>query len=152
MKRFLRFAATFALLAFVTVPLGACQTGGTDFFSKLGATISNVNTAYTAATTSTLPINQLVLARNAFNAAEVTATNFLRVKTCDGTNGPICRPAAATEKIASALLSGRAARNNLRAFMQQHPGQLGPKGLYDALTSATATIKAIRAQYPSAPQ
>jgi hypothetical protein len=89
----------------------------------------------------------VIVAANAFDAAEATATNYLRLKKCTATSGPICRNAAATKAIIPAIRSGRAARNNLETFMQNNPGVLGPTGLYNALTAATNTLEQIFSTY-----
>lgn len=135
-----RIIATLVALVFIGPVVAGCQSGGTGLFQ----TFSNVASV---ATQATVPTKQVVLARQAFNAVEVTATNFLKLPTCDGANGPICSPAAATQPTIDAVTSGRLARNNLTAFMKAHPGQLGPKGLYDALTAATTTLQSIIAKY-----
>ena len=87
------------------------------------------------------------VAANAFDAVEVTATNYLKLPKCTGSNGPVCRSPAATKQIIPAVRSGRVARTNLENFMAQNPGALGPVGLYNALTTATSTLQAIVQQY-----
>ncbi len=98
-------------------------------------------------TTSQVTITTVSVAGNTFDALETTATSYLQLPRCTGTNGPICRDPAATKKIISAVRSGRVARNNLEQFFVDHPGQLGPQGLYDALQSAIATLQAVISQY-----
>lgn len=102
---------------------------------------------YNAITGSTVSPTAVIVAANAFDAVEATATNYLRLKKCSATTGPVCRNVAATAAIIPAIRSGRQARNNLEAFMQANPGVLGPTGLYNALTMATSTLEQVFAQY-----
>lgn len=133
MKRFLFH--TFAALA-VTLAVAGCA-----------GTIDRVGTAYSVLTEIRVSREAVVLARNAFNAAEVTATNYLSLRRCNGSNGPVCRDPALRKPIVAAVLAGRAARNDLTRFMREHPNELGPSGLYDALTSATSTINVVTTTY-----
>ena len=92
--------------------------------------------------TSTQVSPQLVsVAGNSFDALEATATNYLKLTKCTGNNNPICRDPAITKRIISAVRTGRVARANLEQFFHDHPGQLGPAGLYDAMTAAIATLQ-----------
>ncbi len=125
MKRIV-FIVSFTLL------LGACTTWQNAYNTVTGATVSPT---------------AVYVAANAFDAVEVTATNYLRLKKCTGTNGPVCRSPAATKQIIPAVRAGRVARTNLENFMAQNPGALGPAGLYNALTAATATLQSIVSQY-----
>ena len=91
---------------------------------------------------STQVTPQLVsVAGNSFDALEATATNYLRLAKCTGSNGPVCRDPVATKKIITAVRQGRVARLNLEQFFHDHPGSLGPSGLYDAMTAAIATLQ-----------
>lgn len=108
---------------------------------------ANLKNAWETLTTSQVSPTAVIVAANTFNALEATATNYLRLKRCDGTNGPVCRDPAVTAKLIPAIRSGRVARTNLEQFLRDHPGQLGPSGLYDSLLAATATIQGIYAQY-----
>lgn len=89
----------------------------------------------------------VVIASNTFNALEATATNYLRLKRCNGNNGPVCRDPAATKVLIPAIRTARKARNDLEQFLTDHPGQLGPTGLYDALRQSVETVKNIVIQY-----
>src|SRR5665647_934483 len=86
---------------------------------------------YNAITGATVSPTAVIVAANAFDAVEATATNYLTLKKCSATTGPVCRNVAATKVIIPAVRSGRTARNNLEAFMQANPGVLGPTGLYN---------------------
>src|SRR6185312_146307 len=116
----------------LALSLGGCA-GLTNAYNTLSGTSVSPTAVYVAA--------------NAFDAVEVTATNYLKLKKCSATSGPVCRSVTATKQIIPAVRSGRVARTNLENFMAQNPGALGPVGLYNALTSATSTLQAIVSQY-----
>lgn len=126
MKHFYRLVAGIALAGTV------CLAGCAGELTKLQA-------AYADVTSSSVPLNDLVLARQTFNAVEVSATQYLGLKRCDGAT-VICRSPAATKIIVPAIRSGRVARINLATFMREHPGQLGPSGIYNALVAANSTL------------
>ena len=102
---------------------------------------------WAALTGAQVTVTTVSVAGNTFDALEATATNYLRLPKCTGANGPICRDPKATAVIIPAVRSGRVARNNLEQFFKDHPGQLGPSGLYAALQAAISTLKDIFAQY-----
>lgn len=94
---------------------------------------------------ATVSPTAVYVARNSFDAAEVSATNYIVFcKVHPATYG--CSKTAIA-KLIPAVRSGRVARNNLTQFQKDNPGVLGPVGLYNALNSATNTIQAISLQY-----
>lgn len=101
--------------------------------------------AYDLVTEAKVSPTAVYIAANSFNALEATATNYLTLPRCPKAN--ICRSPAATKKIIPAVRSGRDARNQLEAFYAAHPGELGPKGAYDALIASTNLLKSIYAKY-----
>lgn len=128
MKKFLAIAA-------LALSLGAC---------------AELKNAWDVVTTATVSPTLVVVAANSFDAVEATATQYLKLPKCvKGTaSAPgICRSRSGTAMLIPAIKSGREARDELLQFMQDHPGQLGPKGAYDALIGATGSLKAIMAQY-----
>ena len=108
---------------------------------------AGLTNAYNVLTGASVSPTAVYVAANAFDAVEQTATNYLKLAKCTGNNGPVCRSPAATAQIIPAVRAGRVARTNLENFVAQNPGQLGPTGLYNALTAATATLQAIISQY-----
>ena len=98
-------------------------------------------------TSAQVTITTVAVAGNTFDSLEAIATSYLRLPKCTGTNGPACRDPSATKKIIPAVRAGRVARNNLEQFFVDHPGQLGPQGLYDALQAAIATLQGVIATY-----
>lgn len=115
--------------------------------SGCATALTNIEAAYSTLTSATVSAQAVTVAVDAFDAAEVTATNVVRLRKCTGSNGPICRSVGAAAEIAKAVRAGRVARNNLEQFLSDHPGALGPQGLYDALTTATTTLTTILAKY-----
>lgn len=108
---------------------------------------ANLENAFQVLSSTSVSPTAVVVAVNAFDALEVTATNYLRLPKCKS-GGPIaCRDRGVTAKIIPAVRSGRYARNQLESFIAAHPGQLGPQGLYDALIASTNTLQAIFGQY-----
>lgn len=110
--------------------------------TKFGQFVASVESA----ATGTVSPAAIYIARNSFDAIEVSATNYLLLKKCP-INAPFCRDAGATAKLIPAIRSGRVARNNATQFLIDHPNQLGTQGLYEALTTATSTIQTILTQY-----
>lgn len=100
-----------------------------------------------AVTGATVDPTAVIVAANSFDALEATATSYLTF--CKANKAlPVCSGyVAARKRILPAVRSGRVARTNLENFLQQHPGQLGPSGLYDSLTSAIGTLQQVIAQY-----
>lgn len=137
MQKFLAGALALALL----LPLGACAPG--SFGAKVEGAISAISGA-------TVSPQAIIIAANAFDALEATAKNYVNPalnKRCNGSNGPVCRDPAATVAINKAVRAGRVARNNAKQFLRDHPGQLGTRGLYDALQASVTTLEAIFRQY-----
>lgn len=121
-----------ALALCLTVGLGGC------------AGLQNV---YDTATGASVSPKVVYVAMNSFDAVEATATNYLRLKKCTAVAMPLCRSPAATARIIPAVRSGRVARNNLKQFLKDNPGKLGPTGLYNVLTAATSTLQGVIQQY-----
>jgi len=117
-----------AIIAILTLALGGC---------------ANLKHDWDVLTSVQVTPQAVSIAGNTFDALEATATNYLRLAKCTGSNGPICRDPAASKKIITAVRSSRVARNNLEQFFADHPGQLGPQGLYDAFQSAINTLQGI---------
>ena len=126
----------FALLLLAPL-LGACATP----FAQ------NLQNIYTAATGATVPPGAVIIAGNSFDAVEQTATNYVVFCTGHRSNLACANFIAARKKIAPAVRSGRAARNNLEAFMKANPGALGPAGLYNTLQAAVQTLQDVITQY-----
>lgn len=119
-------------LVLLVLSLGGC-TGWSNFYGTVtGASVSPVS---------------VYVARNAFDVAEATATNYLTQPKCKPAGPTICRSPAATKQIIPAVRAGRKARDDLKAFAAANPGALGPTGLYNALVAATGTLQSIYQTY-----
>ncbi len=97
--------------------------------------------AYDIATNVSVSPTAVIVAGNAFDALERTAANYLRLPRCPAAK--LCAEKSALVPIKKAVRSGRIARNQLEQFLADHPGQLGPSGLYDALITSTKTLENI---------
>lgn len=117
------------LLAFA---LAGCATLQQDWAIVTGATVSPA---------------AVIVAGNAFDAIEATATNYLTFCKVNRTIAGCGSYVAARAAILPAVRSGRVARNNLENFLTANPGQLGPSGLYNALVSAINTLQGVATQY-----
>jgi len=121
------------LVVILALPLGACGT------------LQNVWNIVTGA--SVTP-NQAYIAANAFDAVEVTATNYLKLPACGSAGASsLCRTQAAVNTIVPAIRSGRVARNNLEAAVTGANGAPVSASLYTALTAQTSTLQTIITQY-----
>ncbi len=114
------------------------------------AAVQKLENSFAVLSSASVSPQAVVVAVNSFDAVQATATNYLRLPKCTGTNGPICRDPAISVKVIQAVKAGRTARNNLEAFMTAHPGQLGDAGLYDALQASLSTLESIVSQYGAA--
>lgn len=103
---------------------------------------SRLKQAYESVSTTKVPPKLILVAANSFNAAKATATNYIRYCT------PNPAPAGCNDNVIRGTLipnmkAGTVARDKLEAFMDDHPGELGPRGTYDALVASTDIINAI---------
>ena len=114
----------------LAVGLAGCANLQNDFGIITGATVSPT---------------AVYVARNSFDALEVTATNYIVF--CKRNPATYGCSKTAIAQIIPAVRAGRVARTNLVQFQKDHPGQLGTSGLYNALVSATNTLQSISNQY-----
>lgn len=135
MKYFSRFAA----IALVALSVGGCAWLQ-DIRDKGDAVVS-------AVTQTTVTPRDAVIAVNGFNALEITATNYNRLRRCTGTNGPICRDPAARMEIRKWVLSGRVARNDVMHYLRTHPGQNIAIRSFQDLLDAKSALQAIIDKY-----
>ena len=108
---------------------------------------ASLQNTWNTLTSAQVTVTTVAVAGNTFDALEATATGYLRLPKCSGTNGPACRDPGVTAKIIPAVRAGRVARNNLEQFFTDHPGQLGPQGLYDALQASITTLQSVISTY-----
>jgi hypothetical protein len=107
---------------------------------------AQLKNAYVTVTSAKVPTKVVYVAVNAFDAAKVTAKNYIAY--CTPNPAPKgCDDNVIQNKLDPAIKSGTRARNTLEDFMKEHPGELGDKGIYDALTTATDTIRDVTASF-----
>lgn len=88
---------------------------------------------------------QVIVASNAFDLIEVTATNYMKLPPCPGAK--LCRTSAVIAAIVPAIRAGRAARNTLEKDISANAsGALVPVTDYQALTAATSALQTLLAQ------
>lgn len=88
---------------------------------------------------------QVVLAADAFNAAEATATAYLRLPPCP--TAALCRDPAVVKAIDPALRAGYAARKRLVTAARASSGGVVNLNDFAVLTSSITTLKSLFAQY-----
>lgn len=114
-------------------------------------TIDRVQAGIEVAVSASVTPKQAVVAMQSYDVVAITATNYMRLRRCDGTNAPICRDPALRSKIDAAILSGRVARNNLKAYLKANPGISSIRlADYGVLTRATDTLIEATAVYRAA--
>lgn len=125
-------------------------------FSVVGcaAQMEKLSRAYDVVTSATASPKAILVGIQSFDAVKISATGWLRLRRCNGTNGPVCRDPALVNTVDSAIQTGTSVRNDLKAWLRAHPGstQLGPQALYDQLVAATASIEKAIAVYTTAAQ
>lgn len=118
------------LLVFIllTLPLGACATLQTDWAIITGASVSPT---------------QIIVAANAFDAGEASATQYLLY--CKATVPVPSYCALKTRQtVISAVRAGRVARSQLEPYITS--GTAGPSAVYNTLVAIVASLQA---QIPS---
>jgi len=135
--RFMNRLVAVSMLCAVGVVGGGCATPLGEGFTSAVASLNSAKVSPAV----------ILAASNSFDAVQVTAENYLRLPSCRRATTAICRQPAATKPIGNAILAGRKARDAAQDFLRDHPGELGPKGLYDALTASVGTVRDIFNQY-----
>jgi hypothetical protein len=117
------------ILAFVAV---AFLMGGCATFDQ------NVKTAWAMLTGASVSPTQIIVAGNAFDALEATATQYLLY--CKSVKYAIQVCALGNRKpVVAAVRSGRAARNQLEPYVVS--GTAGPSAIYNTLAAAINTLQ-----------
>lgn len=117
----------FLLLAFLALPLGACATLQTGWSIITGTTVSPT---------------QIIVAANAFDAGEASATQYLLY--CKATvPAPSYCALATRQAVVKAVRAGRVARAQLEPYITS--GIAGPSAIYNTLV---ATVTALQTQIP----
>lgn len=117
------------------IPLLALSLGG----------CASLQTAWSVVTGVSVSPTQIIVAANAFDAGEASATQYLLY--CKATVPPPSYCALATRKtVVAAVRSGRAARAQLEPYIVS--GSAGPSAIYNTLI---ASVQALQAQIPANP-
>ena len=118
----------------LVLSLGGCATFQKidNAIGVIGQTKINSKSAYVAI--------------NVFNAAERSATAYLRLPPCEGVM-KVCRAIGAAQAIDQPFRSGMQARNDLRAYMRANKGTLADAGLYNTLIAATNSLQNVMSIY-----
>lgn len=112
------------------------------FFALSLAGCAKLTEAYQSLSSSNVPPKAIYVAISAFDAAKITGTNYIRY--CAPNPSPKgCNDAVIRGKLIPAINKGTVARNDLKAFVRAHPGELGPSGTYSLLTTSATTITTI---------
>ncbi len=85
--------------------------------------------------------NQVIIAANAYNAAEVSATNYLRLPLCGVEVKTTCRTQAISQSIVNAVRAGRTARRAVLADLQTNTTI--PLTLLQTLSAAVVTMQSV---------
>lgn len=141
----MRMIRTFALVAAMTLPAGGCAHLD---LGHLGATISNIAGVVTGANVSPQAV---VVAVNAADGLQDTATAYLQLPRCRAGGTPICRQSAATQPLKRAVLTMRAARNDLEDWYAAHPNTAPPASLYEKVTGAARVLGDVINRYQAGP-
>ena len=128
----LRLAVAAALLA---LSLGAC--------AQLTALENSAKNAFSLVTSTAVTPNDAYVAINVYDGVEATATNYNRWPRCTGSNGPACRDPSVRAQIKKIVLSGRTARNAVKAYLRANPGANLSITSFDDLKAATTQLQNI---------
>ena len=99
---------------------------------------SNVETAWKVVTEAQVSPQQIIIAANAFDAAEASATQYLLYCKAGGKGTSACA-LSTRQKVVTGVRSGRSARNALEPYVVS--GGAGPSGIYNTLIAAVSTLQ-----------
>jgi hypothetical protein len=103
---------------------------------SLGA-CANLKTAWQVATSASVSPTQIIVAGNAFDAAEASATQFLLYCKANAVTSACALPIR--RKIVAAVRAGRTARNGLEPYVTS--GTAGPSALFNVLINSINTLQ-----------
>lgn len=116
------------LLALLALPLGAC---------------ASLQTAWSVVTGVSVSPTQIIVAANAFDAGEASATQYLLY--CKATvPAPTYCALATRQAVVKAVRAGRITRNQLEPYIVS--GTAGPAALYNTLI---ATVQSLQTEIPT---
>jgi hypothetical protein len=111
---------------------------------SLGACAS-LQTAWDVVTGATVSPTQIIVAANAFDAGEASATQYL-LYCKQASPAPSYCALNTRQAVVSAVRAGRIARNQLEPYIVS--GTAGPSAIYNALV---ATVTSLQTQIPTNP-
>ena len=103
--------------------------------------------AWNAITSASLTITQVYVTANAFDAAEVTATNYLKLPVCAAGGPTVCRNPAATGGLVSAVRAGYQARQSLVASCEASTTAPACVSAYTTVSTAVNGLQSLFSQY-----
>jgi hypothetical protein len=98
---------------------------------------ANLQTEWKVITSASVSPQQIIVAANAFDAAEATATQYLLY--CKANKGTPQCALSNRRAVVTGVRSGRSARNALEPYIVS--GGAGPSGIYNTLVSAISTLQ-----------
>ena len=111
---------------------------------SLGACASLQN-AWNVVTSATVSPTQIIVAANAFDAGEASATQYL-LYCKQASPAPSYCALKTRQAVVSAVRAGRVARNQLEPYVVS--GTAGPSAIYNTLV---ATVTSLQSEIPSNP-
>lgn len=100
-----------------------------------------------ALTGASLTTAQVYVTANAFDAAEVTATNYLKLPVCASGGPTVCRNPAATGGLVSAVRAGYQARQSLVAACAASTTAPACVSAYTTVSTAVNGLQSLFSQY-----
>ena len=88
--------------------------------------------------------SSVVVAINAFDAAEATAANYLLLPDCVKVATKVCRSAAISASVVKAVTAGRVARDSIQADLKSNI--TAQVTTLQVLTTAVSTLQSLNAQ------
>lgn len=104
---------------------------------SLGA-CANLQNAWEMITSASVSPTQIIVAGNAFDAAEASATQFLLY--CKANKAQPACALSIRQKIVAAVRAGRTARNGLEPYVVS--GTAGPSALFNTMVTSINTLQA----------
>lgn len=100
-----------------------------------------------ALTGASLTTTQVYVTANAFDAGEVTATNYLKLPVCVAGGPTVCRNPAATAGLVSAVRAGYQARQSLVASCEASTTAPACVSAYTTVSTAVNGLQSLFSQY-----
>jgi len=115
-------------IAITALMLGGCATE-----------LQKLQTVWSMATSASVSPQQIIVAGNAFDAAEASATQYLLWCKANPTVAPAACTLPIRKKVVAAVRAGRSARTSLEPYVVS--GTAGPAALFNTLVSSINTLQ-----------